>query len=182
MRKFVLTVLVFAGLPSATSGQGARLGVGLGVVKPEGLGLGVLVDLDLRLRVLPAVDVTVGLGGWTVSEVDTVPVETGPGILGQQALTYPVTDATLSAGLLYIHRVGRRYQLFAGGGAGFHYLISDLHSLAIEGDSETRPGGYGVVGLERSVTPRLGIQTSARIDLLREISHIRIGLGVRYRL
>jgi hypothetical protein len=182
MHKFVLAVLLIGGVPCATGGQGVRVGGALGVVKPEGLGLGVLVDLDLRLHVLPAVDATVGLGGWTVSEVDTVTVETGPGIFAQQALTYPVTDATLSAGLLYAHRVGRRYQLFAGGGAGFHYLISDLHSLAIEGGSELRPGGYGVVGLERSVTARLGIQTSARIDLLREISHVRIGLGVRYRL
>jgi hypothetical protein len=182
LRPLVWFMVLAAGVPAAGWAQGVDLGGGLGVVKPEHLGVGILADLELRVPVVSTVYVTAGIGGWHLREVDTVAVETGPGIFTRRALTYPVTDLALSVGLQYSHPVSRRDWLLAGGGASLHYLVSDLASLDIEGDSESRPGGYAVIGFEHQVAPRLGVRVATRFDLVSRVNHFRGTLGLRYSL
>jgi hypothetical protein len=182
LRPLVWFMVLAAGVPAPGWAQGVDLGGGLGVVKPEHLRAGVLADLELRVPVVSTICVTAGLSGWHLREVDTVTVETGPGIFTRRALTYPVTDLALSVGLQYSHPVSRRDWLLAGGGASLHYLVSDLASLDIEGDSESRPGGYVVIGFEHQVTKRLGVHAAARFDLVSQVNHFRGMLGLRHRL
>jgi hypothetical protein len=182
MRQFVWFMAMAAGLPAAGWAQGVDFGGSAGVVKPEHLGFGVMAELELQVPVVPTVYVTAGLSGWHVREVDTVAVEAGPGTFTCQALTFPVTDLAMSVGALYSHPVSQRDRLLAGGGASLHYLTSDLASLDIEGDSELRVGGYGVIGFEHRFAARLGIQGAARFDLVSRVNHFRSTLGLRYRL
>lgn len=182
MRPLAWFMVLAACVPAAGCAQGVDFGGGLGVVKPEHLGVGVLADLELRIPVASTVYVTAGIGGWHLREVDTVTVETGPGVFTRQALTYPVTDLALSVGLQYSHTVSRKDWLFAGGGASLHYLVSDLASLDIDGDSESRPGGYGVIGFEHTIAARLGVRAATRFDLVSRVNHFRGMLGLRYSL
>jgi len=182
MRQIVWFIVMTAGVPAAGLTQGVDFGGGVGVVKPEHLGVGVLADLELRVPLMPTAYAAAAVSGWHVREVDTVAVETAPGTFTQQALTFPVTDLAMSVGALYSHPVTQRDRLLAGGGASLHYLTSDLASLDIEGDSELRVGGYGVIGFEHKVAARLGIQGAARFDLVSRVNHYRATLGLRYGL
>jgi len=182
MRQIVWFIVVAAGVPATGWTQGVDFGAGVGVVKPEHLGVGVLADLELRVPLMPTAYAAAAVSGWHVREVDTVTVETAPGTFTQRALTYPVTDLALSVGVLYSHPVSQRNRFFAGGGASLNYLVSDLASLEIEGDSELRPGGYGTIGFEHRVASRLGVQGAARFDLLSRVNQFRATLGLRYRL
>lgn len=60
--------------------------------------------------------------------------------------------------------------------------MSDLESLDIDGDSELRPGGYGVIGMEHRVAAGLGVHAAARVDFVRRATHFRAMLGLRCRL
>jgi len=179
LRPIVWFLVLAAGVPAAGSAQGVDFVGGFGVAKPEHLGFGVLADLELRVPVMSTVYVTAGISGWHLREVDTVAVETGPGTFTPRALTYPVTDLALSLGLLYSHSVSRQDRVFAGGGVSLHYLVSDLASLDIDGDSESRPGSYGVIGFEHRVAAQIGVQAAARFDVASPVNHLRGMLGMR---
>jgi hypothetical protein len=185
----LLALALMSTLTSPSVGQGiaTALGISAGIVKPHSVPVGPNVALSVTFPVSSRFGGRIELSGWTTNTTDSVLFHvgidpSGNDVFEERALDFPVSDLSLTVAPTYRLPLGGGFDLVPGVGAGLHYVTSDLASLAIDGDSELRPGLETRLALERLANRRVGWSLGAKFDLVDKVNHLTLQGGVLVRL
>ena len=156
-RDVIISALLGLALAAPLQAQSSSLGLGVGVVTPEGLDSSMWYTANLRLPLGSYLAIEPEVGYFKLSEEPSDPATT-------------FEDLNYGANLLFV-LPGDSLELFAGAGISAHRLKGGLGLAGVGGgaeESETRIGVQLLAGLELYLGESLGVFGAVRRDRLRE--------------